>query len=406
MKAQPYQSHLTDDERENLVDLKAVEKSLETKFGELDETMEKMNSQIKESGEASTDIVAKAEKLSKDYDDLYDRIKEIEVKGIKLNEEANDTDIGSEFIKSDQYQALVEGRQGQARMEMKTAIINATGQNQPLVPADRSMGIIAEPNRLLRIRDVLAATATNSNLIEYAKENVFTNNAGPTVSGSPEAFENVTKPESGITFTLETEPVQTIAHWIPASKQVIADSAQLQGYISGRLTYGLKLKEETQLLAGTGANGELNGLITQATAYTVQSPQLTNKFDIIREAIKQAQLSEYFPTNIVLNPQDWYEMDVAKVGAADDRYVAGNPREMSAPRLWGLPVILSNSITAGTFLLGAFDMGAEIKDRMQATVEVSRENSDNFVKNMITILAEERIALVVYRPTAFITGSF
>ena len=402
---QAYQSNLTDDQRENLVELKAVEKSLETKFGELDGTMEKMNGQIKDSGDASVEVKAEMEKLSKDYDGLYDRIKEIEVKGVSLNEEANDMDIGTEFIKSDQYQALVEGRQGQARMEMKAAIINATGQNQPLVPADRTMGIISEPNRMLRIRDVLAATGTNSNLIEYAKENVFTNNAGPTVAGSPEAFENVTKPESGITFTLATEAVQTIAHWIPASKQVIADSAQLQGYISGRLTYGLKLKEETQLLAGTGINGELNGLITQATAYTVQSPQLTNEMDIIREAIKQAQLSEYFPTNIVLNPQDWYDIDVRKVGTSDDRYVVGNPREMSAPRLWGLPVILSNSITAGTFLLGAFDMGAEIKDRMQATVEVSRENSDNFVKNMITILAEERIALVVYRPAAFITGS-
>ncbi len=404
---QAYQSNLTDEQRENLVDLKAVEKSLEIKFGELDETMEKINGQIKDSGDASVEVKAEMEKLSKDYDGLYDRIKEIEVKGVSLNEEANDMDIGTEFIKSDQYQALLEGRQGQARMEMKTAIINVTGQNQPLVPADRVAGIIHEPNRLLRIRDVLAATGTNSNLIEFAKENVFTNNAGPQIGGSPEAFENVTKPESAITFTLATEAVQTIAHWIPASKQVIADSAQLQGYISGRLTYGLKLKEETQLLSGTGANGQLNGLITQATAYTVQSPQLTNEMDIIREAIKQAQLSEYFPTNIVLNPQDWYDIDVKKVGstATDERYVVGNPREMSAPRLWGLPVILSNSISAGTFLLGAFDMGAEIKDRMQATVEVSRENSDNFVKNMITILAEERIALVVYRPAAFITGS-
>jgi len=403
--SQAYQSNLSDEQRENIVALKSIEKSLETKFGDLDDTIEQMNGQMKESGTVSVEVKNAVEKLTEDYDGLYTRLQEVEQKGIQLHEDAHGIDIGSEFIKSEQYQALVEGKQGQARIEVKTAIINATGQNQPLVPADRSMGIISEPNRMLRIRDVLAATGTNSNLIEYAKENVFTNNAGPTVSGSPEQFENVTKPESGITFTLENEPVQTIAHWIPASKQVIEDSAQLQGYISGRLTYGLKLKEETQLLTGTGANGQLNGLITQATAYTVQSPQLTNEMDIIREAIKQAQLSEYFPTNIVLNPQDWYDIDVRKVGTSDDRYVVGNPREMSAPRLWGLPVILSNSISAGTFLLGAFDMGAEIKDRMQATVEVSRENSDNFVKNMITILAEERIALVVYRPAAFITGS-
>lgn len=400
-----YESNQAPGQAENIVDLKQVEAALLKKFESIEGTMETINGQMKESGTVSTEVKSQADKLAEDYNALYDRVQEIEQKGVKFHEETQGFDLGAEFTKSEQYQMLVEGKQGQARMEVKTAIINATGQNQPLVPADRTAGIISEPNRLLRIRDVLAATGTNSNLIEFAKENVFTNNAGPQVVGSPEAFENVTKPESAITFTLATEAVQTIAHWIPASKQVISDSAQLQGYISGRLIYGLKLKEETQLLAGTGSNGELNGLITQATAYTVQSPQLTNELDIIREAIKQAQLSEYFPTNIVLNPQDWYDIDVRKVGSADDRYVVGNPREMSAPRLWGLPVILSNSITAGTFLLGAFDMGAEIKDRQQSTVEVSRENSDNFVKNMITILAEERIALVVYRPAAFITGS-
>ena len=107
-----------------------------------------------------------------------------------------------------------------------------------------------------------------------------------------------------------------------------------------------------------------------------------------------------------MHPTDWYNIEIAKVGASDDRYVVGNPRDMMGPTLWGIPVVITNSITAGTFLIGSFALGAEIKDREQATIEVSRENSDNFVKNMITILAEERIALVVYRTEAFITGAF
>jgi HK97 family phage major capsid protein len=89
----------------------------------------------------------------------------------------------------------------------------------------------------------------------------------------------------------------------------------------------------------------------------------------------------------------------------DDRYIIGDPSQMLTERLWGLPVVVTNSIAAGTFLLGSFDMGAQIWDRQDATIEVSRENSDNFVKNMVTILAEERIALTVYRTQAFITGS-
>ena len=252
---------------------------------------------------------------------------------------------------------------------------------------------------------VMIDSIANSNLIEFVRENAFTNNAGPQVGGSPEAFENVTKPESAITFTLVTAAVTTLAHFIPASKQVIADSASLQSFINGRLMYGLKLKEETQLLLGDNANGELNGIHTQATAYTVQSPQLTNEIDIIREMIKQAHVAEYRPDAIIMNPQDWYDIEVRKVGSSDDRYVVGNPREMMGPRLWGLPVVITNSLTSGQVVVGNFALGAEIKDRETASVELSLEDSTNFQKNMVTIRAEERIALCVYRTEAFIKAT-
>lgn len=400
-----YESNMTEEQAKNVVDLKAVEKVLMTKFDEIEKTMETMDGQMKESGSVSTEVKSQVDKLAEEYNSLHDKIQELEQKGIKLHEESKDFDLGGEFIKSEQFKDLSEGRTGRARMEFKTAIINATGQNQPLVPADRLGGFQTTPNRMLTIRDILPASATNSNLIEFVRENVFTNNAGPQVGGSPEAFENVTKPESAITFTLVTAAVTTLAHFIPASKQVIEDSASLQSFINGRLMYGLKLKEETQLLLGTGSNGELNGIHTQATAYTVQSPQLTNELDIIREMIKQAQVSEYMPDAILLNPQDWYDIDVRKVGASDDRYVVGNPREMSVPRLWGLPVVVTNSLTSGQAVVGNFQMGAEIKDRSQATVELSLEDSTNFQKNMVTIRAEERIALCVYRTEAFIKAT-
>ena len=168
--------------------------------------------------------------------------------------------------------------------------------------------------------------------------------------------------------------------------------------------YGLKLKEETQLLLGTGANGQLNGLYTQATAYTVASPTRTNEIDILRDAIKQAQVAEYMPDFIVLNPIDWFDIEIRKVGTGDARYVVGDPNNMRPMSLWGLPVIVTNSITSGTFLIGS-SMAAEIADRQQAVVEASREDSTNFQKNMVTIRAEERLALCVFRTEAFIKGS-
>lgn len=393
---------------EDLINMKSVEAALIAKHDELKAVIEKSNEEAKLAGSVANETKAAIEGVAGKVNELTDRMISMEQKGLSSESESGMLDIGAEFIKSDQFKDLQEGRNGRARMNYKTAIINATGQNQPLVAADRLAGINTTENRVLRIRDILPASGTTSNLIEFVRENVFTNSAATTVSGSPQAFENVTKPESGITFTLVNEPVQTLAHWIPASKQVIEDSMQLQSFISGRLTYGLKLYEEAQLLNGTGANGQLNGLVTQATAYTLQSPQITNKLDIVREMIKQAEIANYTPDAIILNPQDWYEIDVLKVGssATDIRYVVGDPRSASTPRLWGIPVVVTNAMTAGTVLVGAFGMGCEIKDRMQASVEVSRENSDNFVKNMVTVLAEERIALCVYRTESFITGSF
>jgi HK97 family phage major capsid protein len=401
-----YKSDLTSDQTENVLSIKQIEGTIVTKFNEIKDVVDQSNGELKELGRVHTDTIGKFEELKSEYDVLYDRIQQLEQKGVKLHESANDTSIGQEFIKSEQLKALQDGKYSRARVDyQKTAIVNATGQNQPLVPSERVQGIFTLPNRLLSIRDMIPSTPTSSNLIEYVRENVFTNSAGPQAGGSPLVYENVTKPESGITFTQVTTAVETLAHWIPASRQVIADAPGLQGFIDGRLMYGLKLYEENQLLTGTGSSGQLPGLHTNATAYTVQSPALTNILDIIREMIKQAHVSNYRPDAIVLNPVDWYAIDVMKVGSSDNRYIVGNPREMSTPTLWGLPVVITNAITAGQALLGSFGMGAEIRDREQASVEVSRENSDNFVKNMVTILAEERIALCIYRTEAFIKAT-
>ncbi|MCA9913278.1 MAG: phage major capsid protein, partial [Anaerolineae bacterium] len=219
--------NMTEEQAALLLDVKKVEGELVKKFEDIEKNFSLAHGQLEETGKVATETKQALEKLSEDYNGLLDRVHEMEQKGVKLQEDATPYDLGAEFIKSEQFNDILEGRTSRARMEVKTAIINATGQNQPLVPADRLAGINTTPNRILRIRNVLPATPTNSNLIEFVRENVFTNNAGPQVGGSPEQFENVTKPESGITFTLATEAVRTLAHFIPASKQVIEDSPSL-----------------------------------------------------------------------------------------------------------------------------------------------------------------------------------
>ena len=375
---------------------------------ELKSWMEKANGEIAASKAIEGETKSALDKLAEKSSELTDKCLEMERKlSMGINGAAEKQDSAGELLtKSDSFKAMQEGRSKFARVELKTAIVNATGQNQPLVPSQRVVGIINNPNRVLTIRDLLPVGRTTSNLVEYTKENVFTNNAGPQYS-SPD-YENVTKPESGITFTLASAAVATLAHFIPVSRQVLDDSAQLESYVNGRLVYGLKLEEEDQLLNGNGTSGNLGGLLKSGN-FTAYNRAVTGdtKLDTIRRALTQAQLSEFTADAIVLNPADWETIELQKSSYGE--YIFGGdmgPIDALGPRIWGKRVVATNSITAGTFLVGSFMMGAQIWDRQDAAVQISYEDGDNFKKNMATILAEERLALTVYRPAAFISGSF
>ncbi len=391
----------------NVTELKALadaQEKLKTTTVELRTWMEKANGEIESAKSLSAETKAALEKLAAKSTEATDRCLALEQKMAAQPEgEKRVESLGEMFVKSDEWKQVQSRRGGTARIEVKTAIVNATGQNQPLVADMRVPGIIATPNRALTIRDLLPVGRTASNLVQFTKENVFTNNAGPQYS-SP-AYENVTKPESGITFTLANAAVVTLAHWIPVSRQVLEDSPMLQSYINSRLMYGLKLEEEDQLLNGDGASGNVSGLLDSGN-FTAYNRAVTGDtyVDALRRAITQAALSNYAPDAIVINPADWEAIELSK--GSDEHYVWSNPAVAAGPQLWGTRIVPSNSITAGTFLVGAFAMGAQVWDRMDASVQISFENDTNFVKNMVTLLAEERLALTVYRPSAFISGSF
>ncbi|MNE06917.1 Phage capsid family protein [compost metagenome] len=259
-------------------------------------------------------------------------------------------------------------------------------------------GIIMPGLRRLTIRDLLAQGRISSNSLEYVREEVFTNNADVVA-------EKALKPESDITFSKQTANVKTIAHWVQASRQVMDDAPMLQSYVNNRLMYGLALKEEGQLLNGDGTGDDLEGLNKVATAYdTALNVAGDTRADIIAHAIYQVTESEFSASGIVLNPRDWHNIALLKDN--EGRYLFGGPQAFASNIMWGLPVVPTQAQAAGTFTVGGFDMASQVWDRMDATVEVSREDRDNFVKNMLTILCEERLALAHYRPTAIIKGTF
>ncbi|WP_151764934.1 phage major capsid protein [Acinetobacter soli] len=338
--------------------------------------------------------------------ELKARVDEVEQKAARRPNEQPDEQksLGRQFVESDQFKSLTgsAGQRGKANLEIKATITsantNAAGSAGDLVQTTRIAGIIAPPDRRMTIRDLLMPGRMDGNALEYVKETGFTNNAGMVAEGA-------LKPQSDLKFDLVSTTAKVIAHHMKASRQILDDASQLQSYIDGRLRYGLAFKEEQQILNGDGTGQNLLGIIPQASAYVRPAgviPSSETIIDTLRYAMLQAILAEFPASGHVLNPIDWTSIETLK--DTTGQYIIGNPQGTLNPTLWGLPVVATQAITAGKFLTGAFSMGAQIFDRWLSRVEVATENEDDFIKNLVTILAEERLALAVYRPEAFVYG--
>lgn len=311
--------------------------------------------------------------------------------------------IAQRLLDTDGYKSFAaDPRSGKsAKLSLKATITSLTtdaaGSAGAAVAPMRLTGIVTPPQRPLTVRDLLMQGTTDSNAITYVREKLFTNNA------AAQASEGAKKAQSDLQLEEITVGVKTLAHYVKASRQILDDAAMLESYINGRLAYGLKLVEDKQLLNGDGSSGGLQGLSQVAQAFADKAT-LKNYtiIDQLRLAQLQVALADYPASGFVLNPVDWAKIELEKDGQG--RHIIGNPQSLAQPTLWGIPVVQTQAITAGDFLTGAFNMGAQIFDRQQLGVAVSTENEDDFVKNLVTILCEERLALAIYRPEAFVKG--
>lgn len=396
---------------EDSKEFQALLAKLTARDDELKALVEKANGEAKAAGNVAAETKAAIEKMIEGNTAIHARMLEIEQK--QARRMGGDFDLqqstGASFTGSDTFKKLAADMKGTARMTFKSITMNAavtnvtssptgTGGVGAAIAPDRLPGIIAPPNRRMTVRNLLMPGRTASNLLSYVQETGFQNMADTVAEGA-------SKPQSDLSMDLVDTPVRTIAHWIKASNQVLADIPQLQSYIDGRLRYGLEYKEEAQLLAGDGSGQNLLGLIPQATPFdTALLKADDQQVDVLRRAILQVRIAEFAASGIVLNPIDWADIETLK--DSNGRYLFGDPGNSLQPNMWRLPVVDTNAMPAGHFMVGAFNLSAQVFDREDANVQVSTEDADNFTKNLVTIRAEERLALAVFRPQSFIYGAF
>jgi len=329
----------------------------------------------------------------------------------------NQGSVGDRFLQSEEFKSLQGGKAGvnmnapfMAKSLSTKDIYSGlpTGTPSAFGSVERD-GIVPIAQRRNRIRDLFPTRTTNAAVVEYFRQTGFTNaadtvaeyvtGASPTVFGA--------KPQSSMTFVGEQAPVRTIAHWEAAHRNVLADEPQLRSIIDNELLYGLRLTEDEQILSGSGTGEDLNGILNTSDiqTYAWDDSGSDSKADAIRRAATLAYLSYYEPTGVIVHPSDWEDMELTK-NSQGTYLLAMSVANGADQRIWRIPVIDTLAIPEETALVGAFGTGAQLYDREAASIRISEQHSDFFVRNAIVVLAEERLALAVKRPEAFVKVTF
>jgi len=345
---------------------------------------------------AANDAIAKVNGLAANLTEIEQTI----VDKLARGDYVPAASIGSIVTASPEYKALnlAAGQTPGAGFRLRVEANTLTGQGgspvenvDTLVPTDRRAGIVPGAFRTLRVRDLIPTVPTSSNAWQFVRELLFTNAAAETAEGAA-------KPEATLTFEDMTVNIRTLAHFIKASNQILADAPALRSYIDTRLRYGVELREETQIVAGNGTGQNISGM-TASGNYTAFSPTTgDNAIDSVNRAKYAIIAADYMATGVLMNPADWGAIERLKDGV-NGGYLVGNPFGSITPVLWGLPVVATNSMTATKFMVADFVTSYEYAERQTTVVDIGYVN-DDFTKNLVTIRAEKRGALATIRPAS------
>lgn len=364
--------------------LAGIKSELEKK---LDAAIVKHEGQISEQGKADGEIRAEVKALSEKFQKEMDELaQKMEKAG---DDEAQVKTAGEQFIDSEEFKNFAARKSASARIEVKNTISSDSTTTFPF----QRPGIISGNFVPTMLRDVIPTIRVATNAVNHLRENAWTNNAR-------EVTQAAAKPESSLTFTNKNFTIETVAHWLKVTEQLVADAPAVIDYINTRLRHGLRSKIEAQLISGDGTSPNLSGF-TDSGNYTAYS--LAASGDSLHDAASKVKYAMWAatglaPDTLVVNPADWGAEERTREGASG-MYLFGGPS------LAGVRVVMSNSVSAGNILAMNLAEGAVIFERQGATIEMGRVD-DDFTKNLMTLRAEERLALAVLRPSLVYYGDY
>ena len=366
---------------ENMASVKAAVEAGEKTAEELNEaikSVEDLQAKIKAADEAEKLIKALG---TKKVDDENEE-----------KEEPKARNLGENFVKS--LKSMKVGKQ----FNVMAPEFAKAATSPELSPAgavgfatDYDKTLVEGPRIALVIRDLFGAESISGAALTYLVEGAMEGTPAVTTEGAAKPQIHFADP------TPKTVSLKKIAAFIKESDEYISDYPFLASAINGRLMYQVGLVEQNTLVADLLGT---SGIQTDNTSWTGSSTA-TDIADLILEAAMDVQDGSGFAADgIVMHPATWYALRVAKNGN-DDYYGGGFFGAQNIPNLWGIPVCVTPAVTAGQVVVGAFKACGSVVSKGGITVEATNTDADDFQKNLMTIRAEERLALAVRRPAGF-----
>jgi HK97 family phage major capsid protein len=300
--------------------------------------------------------------------------------------------------------------------DVKASLVTDSNASGDVVAAQRVAGIKYDPTRRVRMRDIVnVGGSTVSNHIRHVQETSYTNNAA--VKSEASAFG-----QSEFKLDSIDTNAETLGTYVKMSKEMFDDLSIAASYISMRVPEKVLNVEDTQILTGSGsapniqglaASGGLSAYAADADAsansgfrnfflpanYGFDASGSVNEFDVLATACYQLSKNEYQATAIVVHPFHWYALALRK--GTDLVYV----RE-GIMTIMGVPVIRNTAMALGSFLVADFNQCAQLFFRQGIGIEFSYSDQDDFIKNMVTVRASERVMMPIYLTNAGCFGTF
>lgn len=318
--------------------------------------------------------------------------------------------VGQRFSTSQGYQDFISrGMSGSAIMDFDATpevrgsdlAQRATIDNAQIPTRNPYQGgIVDMPARPLSLLDMIDRQTTGLSSVPYVQETPL----DPT-TGATEVAHGALKPEVDVQFAEVDAPVRTIAAWVNITRQAAEDAPTVAGFIQGRLGFKVEHRLNSQILNGNGTAPNLRGILA-TTGIKLYAPVAAEARVIsIRKAVTLVQQGEYQPDTVGLSPADWELVELSTDSAGQFR-VTPNVQAAMTPKIWGLNVVVNSNFANGIGVVGAFRLGATLWERQGVKILMTDSHASNFTSNILTILAEMRAALTVWRPAVFCKITF